>query len=75
MAADRSHTTYTTEMEDIDGVPDGWKLSYEEVSNNVYKVRLIADYGSVVELTDQNDFEVIVSCCIESAKDRQHRST
>lgn len=56
-------------MEGIEGVPDGWTLSYEEVSNNVYKVRLKANYGSVVEITGDSDFEGIVARCIESAKE------
>lgn len=64
-------------MEGIKGVPDGWTLSCEEVSTNVYKVRLKADYGSVVEITGDNDLKRIVARCIESAKkiDRQLRLT
>ncbi len=55
-------------MKDVKEIPAGWTLLYEEVSNNVYKVSLKANHGSIVELTGCN-FENIVARCTESAKE------
>lgn len=49
-------------------VPIGWTLSYEETSNNVYKMRLTSDWGPVVEITGTN-FDELVDWCIDSAKE------
>ncbi len=37
----------------------GWVLLYEEVSNNVFKVRLTDSYGRIVESTG-TDLEILV---------------
>lgn len=55
-------------MNDDIEVPDGWRLSYEETSNNVYKVRLTSYWGPAVETTGTN-FEEMVKWCINSAQE------
>lgn len=54
-------------------MPDGWTLSYQEVSNNVYIVRLMANFGSVVKITDSSNFESIIDRCVESAEEIEKR--
>jgi hypothetical protein len=49
------------------GIPSGWTLSQQEVSNGVYNVRLTAYFGSTVEMTGTEIDELLASC-IESAK-------
>jgi hypothetical protein len=64
-------------VKEIDQIPAGWKLSYEEVSNNVFKITLVSSHGSKVEKTGAN-FEQILADCIESAggidKQLSHRA-
>ncbi len=54
-------------MGPTDSLPLGWRLSYDEVSNNVYKVNLTTRQGLTVEKTG-TDLEEIISECIENAK-------
>ncbi|KAA9333310.1 hypothetical protein F0P96_10080 [Hymenobacter busanensis] len=49
-------------------LPTGWKLWYEEVSNNVYKVQLRNAHGNVVETTGQ-DLPALLQWCVEGAAD------
>jgi hypothetical protein len=55
-------------MENKLEIPLGWKLTYAEVSNNVYEMRLTWELGPMVE-TKGDDFDGMLSWCIESAKD------
>ncbi len=55
-------------MNDDIAVPAEWGLSYEETSNNVYKMRLTSDWGPVIEIAGTN-FEEMVEWCISSAQE------
>ncbi|SFF36886.1 hypothetical protein SAMN05216167_1566 [Spirosoma endophyticum] len=61
-------------MKTIEGVPDGWTLTYQEVSNNVYTVHLVTNFGSVVETTDSDDLDSIIAHCVESAREIENRT-
>jgi hypothetical protein len=53
-------------MEQKKAIPTGWKLTYAEVSNNVYNMRLVSECGSCVE-TKGSHFDEMLAWCIESA--------
>jgi hypothetical protein len=46
-------------MQNGQEIIQGWFLTYEEISNNVYKVRLTDAYGRIVEATG-TDLEKLV---------------
>ncbi|SFQ78773.1 hypothetical protein [Hymenobacter arizonensis] len=54
-------------MKNARDIPASWKLTYEEVSNGVYKMRLTWERGPFVE-TSGTDFEGLRAWCIESAR-------
>lgn len=56
-------------MNGIEGVPEGWILTYRELSNNIYEVRLLSKHGSLFEMTGSGDFEGLVARCIKSANE------
>lgn len=43
-------------------VPDGWRLTYEEVSNNAYCVQLTSQHGLSITLTGADLDELITQC-------------
>jgi hypothetical protein len=53
-------------MDQKKAIPTGWKLTYAEVSNNVYNLRLISEGGSCIE-TKGSDFDEMLAWCIDSA--------
>lgn len=53
-------------MQGFNDIPKGWKLSYQEVSNNVYEVQLISETGLTVETTG-DDLDNLIKQCVESA--------
>ena len=55
-------------MADPSEIPFGWTLTYDEVSNNVFEMRLGWERGPYVE-TKGHDFDTMLKWCIESAKD------
>jgi len=55
-------------MEEEKRIPIGWTLTYQEVSNNVYHMRLRNDRGPSVETTGV-DFDQLLVWCIASARD------
>lgn len=59
-------------MENEPAIPAGWKLTYDEISNGVYVMRLAWDRGPIVE-TKGCDFDAMRTWCIESAKDIENQ--
>ena len=55
-------------MENLPELPPGWKLTYDEISNGVYEMRLTWECGPHVETTG-TDLESLVAWCIASARD------
>lgn len=51
-------------MQGFNDIPKGWKLSYQEVSNNVYEVQLTSETGLTVEMTG-DDLDNLVMQCVE----------
>jgi len=47
---------------------DGWTLHFEEVSNNVYNVKLIDNYGRQTSTTD-HDLERAIETCLSHSFD------
>jgi hypothetical protein len=47
---------------------DGWTLHFEEVSNNVYKVELIDNFGRQASTTD-HDLEKAIQTCLSYSFD------
>jgi hypothetical protein len=64
----RSKTPCFTVMKNLPELPAGWKLTYDEVSNGVYKMCLTWERGPKVETTG-TDFEDMLAWCITSARD------
>ena len=54
-------------MENRPEIPPGWELTVDEVSSNVYEVRLTWDRGPLVE-TKGTDVEGMVAWCVQSAR-------
>ena len=55
-------------MNNNENILEGWRLKIDEVSNGVYKMEFIADYGSVVSCTD-HDYERGMETCVNYAFD------
>ncbi|GAA3920588.1 hypothetical protein GCM10022406_03650 [Hymenobacter algoricola] len=55
-------------MENMPELPPGWKLTYDEVSNSVYEMRLTWERGPMVE-TKGTDFDGMLAWCVKSALD------
>jgi hypothetical protein len=53
-------------MEQKKAIPTGWKLTYTEVSNSVYNMRLTREGGSCVE-TKGSEFDEMLVWRIDSA--------
>jgi hypothetical protein len=53
-------------MEQKESIPTGWKLTYTEVSNNVYNMHVISERGSSVEIKGSN-FDEMLAWCIDFA--------
>ena len=47
-------------------IPSGWTLSQQEISNDVYHVRLTAHFGTTVEMIG-TEIDELVARCVESA--------
>lgn len=52
----------------IDSIPRGWTLNQQEVANGVYKVRLTAYFGSIIEMIG-TEVDELMARCIELAKE------
>ncbi|QJX47992.1 hypothetical protein HMJ29_14005 [Hymenobacter taeanensis] len=52
---------------DFPDISLGSALSYDELSNGIYHVRLTSQYGLVVEATGGTELLELVSRCIEDA--------
>ncbi|TGE08388.1 hypothetical protein [Hymenobacter fodinae] len=63
-----SKLPYTHPAEDFPGVPTGWTLTYNELSNNFYHVLHTSEYGPAVE-KNGSDLEQPISRCVEDAKE------
>lgn len=53
---------------------EGWNLNIDEVSNGVYKMEFIDDYGRIVSCTD-HDFERGMETCVNYAFDIEKQIT
>jgi hypothetical protein len=59
-------------MKSIMPIPDGWRLTYEEVSNNTYCVQLTSQHGPSITLTGV-DVDELITQCVAWATDVQQQ--
>lgn len=65
---DQAPNNTPTQMQPTAVIPPGWKLNWNQLSNQVYQVRLASQMGLTVEMAG-HDFDELVSQCVESVKE------